>query len=660
MDGRIARQKWDAIVERTEPIMQAIEDASFTRTDLYQLADAIESQSKLASSVFKSQLELFDKQVQALKPKVQQTLKSIGVDPSTANTEKVLEKAYQKILSKQFPKLVGQLKKALIADSPKAKNKDKDLDSEDKKPADWIRLGRTLLGGIGYTFGLDKEFVDERLGEIKSILSTGLSAVDTVLRSVKYPLMLGTNDDAKNYIEQYTKFSNWLQDKAEQIIYPTAWELKHEQEQNAVKVKQKKDDVKAQLLEANDSPTATQATDVPLLNHIDPTDEPVDVGQVNLGPANALLPQVIQPQPYNLDPIIDLIVDSNESQDKQLTDIKTSSDWLVNVFKKHFDIEDVEEVKSAKNKPKTNKRRLISKLFSNVIAFQDKTAKKTQDILEKLGVSSGLASLLGFFALPALGYLIYKVIRRVDWADVLNSIGSTIWNWFLSLLPPAIRDKLTSDVTSGVEPQQPTQGTDANGDTVTVFPDENTGQFHVIRKDKEGKISTSVSDYNPTVIDSGKYKGWVVEKQEPMTDDSGTITTMYKPDEGVRQKVYHYDDSNQEFAVPEKTEGKVIDTFGHQERPKYSQTSQVSAAPTPMPKSTVTKPQATSELKQHVTDKDVSVAVAPNKLQSMIAQNGSKQQPSGGGSSVPNMTLSTVPMLGYRNNDDLFLLNTTR
>lgn len=641
MDGRIARQKWDSIVERTEPIMQAIEDASFTRTDLYQLADAIESQSKLASSVFKSQLELFEKQVQALKPQVQQTLKNIGVEPSNANIEKVLDKAYQKILSKQFPKLVGQLQKALLADTAKPQKKQDDEELE-KKPAEWIKFGRMALGGLGYAFGLDKDFVDERLSEIKSLLTGGLHTVDTILRSVKYPLMLGTNNEAQNYIKSYNKFSNWLQEKAEQIIYPAAYELQKEQQQNAVKIAQQKEELKAELIEAND---------IPLINHIDPTDKPVDAGQVNLGPANSLLPQVIQPQPYNLDPLIDLIIDSADSQDKQLTSIQKSSNWLVDVFKKHFDIEDVEEVKP---KSEQNKRHLISKLFSNLIDFQGKTAQKTQDLLERMGVSDSLSSLLGFFALPALGYVVYKIIKKINWAEVLKDIGSTIWNWFLSLLPKNIRDKLTSDVTA--EPNmQTTQGTDASGNKVTVVPDENTGQFHVVRTDKDGNISTSVSDYNPAVIEEGPYKGWVVEKQEPMADATGTVTTMYNPQEGKRQKVYHYDDTGQEYTIAQKTKGKVIDDFNHQEIPKAT-TSSVTPVRTATPRSTVT-PQATSDLKQHVTEKDTSVSVVPqqgNKLQTMIDQN--KQQKQGG--SVPNMTLSTVPMLGQRSNDDLFLLNT--
>ena len=649
MDGRIARQKWDSIVERTEPIMQAIEDASFTRTDLYQLADAIESQSKLASSVFKSQLELFEKQVQALKPQVQQTLKNIGVEPSNANIEKVLDKAYQKILSKQFPNLVGQLQKALLADTAKSQKKQPDDEEVEKKPAEWIKFGRMALGGLGYAFGLDKEFVDERLSEIKTLLTGGLHTVDTILRSVKYPLMLGTNNEAENYIRSYNKFSNWLQEKAEQIIYPAAYELQKEQQQDAVKVAQQKEDLKAELLEANN---------VPLINHIDPTDKTVDVGQVNLGPANNLLPQVIQPQPYNLDPLIDLIIDSNDSQDKQLTSIEKSSNWLVDVFKKHFDIEDVEEVKPKKDEQ--NKQHLISKLFSNIIEFQGKTAQKTQDLLEKIGVSQELASLLGFFALPALGYMAYQLIKRIDWAEVLRTVGSTIWDWFLSLLPKNIRDKLTSDVTA--EPNvQATQGTDANGNEVTVIPDENTGQFHIVRKDKDGKISTAISDYNPTVIEDGPYKGWVVEKQEPMADATGTVTTMYNPQEGKRQKVYHYDDTGQEYTVAQKTKGKVIDDFNHQEQTKATispATSTVTPVATAMPKSTVT-PQATTELKQHVTDKDVSVAVAPQqsgKLQDMISKNQSKQ----GSGAIPNMTLNTIPMLGQRNNDDLFLLNTAQ
>ena len=637
MDGRIARQKWDSIVERTEPIMQAIEDASFTRTDLYQLADAIESQSKLASSVFKSQLELFEKQVQALKPQVQQTLKNIGVEPSNANIEKVLDKAYQKILAKQFPKLVGQLQKALLADTAKPQKKQSDDDELEKKPAEWIKISRMALGGLGYAFGLDKEFVDERLDEIKTLLTGGLHTVDTILRGVKYPLMLGTNNEAQNYIRSYNKFSNWLQEKAEQIIYPAAYELQKEQEQNAVKVAKQKEDLKAEL------------SSIPLLSHIDPQDK-VNVGQVNLGPANNLLPQVIQPQQYNLDPLIDLIVDSADSQDKQLTSIQKSSDWLVSVFKKHFDIEDATEAKPRKE----GQRRLISKLFSNLIDFQGKTSQKTQELLERMGVSDSLSSLLGFFALPALGYVVYKIIKKIDWVEVLKDVGSTIWNWFLSLLPDRIRKQLTSDVTAESNTGT-TQGYDASGNRVTVVPDENTGQFHVVRTDKDGKVSTSISDYNPTVIEEGPYKGWVVEKQEPMADATGTVTTMYNPQEGKRQKVYHYDDTGQEYTVAQKTKGKVVDDFNHREITKAT-TSSVTPVRSAMPSSTVT-PQATSDLRQHVTDKDMSVAVTPQqggKLQTMIDQG--KQQKQGG--AAPNMTLSTVPMLGQRSNDDLFLLNT--
>lgn len=116
MSTDIAKQKWDNIVKKTEPIVQSINNASFTPSDLSELGSIIAEQSKIASTVFDKQLKVYDQQVEKLREVVKDKLAANKIKPSENNILAVLSKLYQRLVKEDLPKLFAKIQKALLAE----------------------------------------------------------------------------------------------------------------------------------------------------------------------------------------------------------------------------------------------------------------------------------------------------------------------------------------------------------------------------------------------------------------------------------------------------------------------------------------------------------------------------------------------------------------
>ena len=116
MSSDIAKQKWDNIVKKTEPIVQSINNASFTPSDLSELGSIIAEQSKIASTVFDKQLKVYDQQVEKLREVVKDKLAANKIKPSEHNILAVLSKLYQRLVREDLPKLFAKIQKALLAE----------------------------------------------------------------------------------------------------------------------------------------------------------------------------------------------------------------------------------------------------------------------------------------------------------------------------------------------------------------------------------------------------------------------------------------------------------------------------------------------------------------------------------------------------------------
>lgn len=625
MDGRIAKQKWDSIVERTEPIIQAIEDATFTRADLYQLSDAIESQSELASELFKTQLKVLERQIQGLKPQVEQTLEKAGIPISEANITAVLDRAYQKMLARQFPKMVSQLQKALLADKEK---KEKEKDKEKKEPSYILRFAKGLMRTALASYGMDFDHQDQMVFDpLAKVTEKTSKTVD------KLASLIGSTISA----DKKAKLRESLDDmkKAMSIAFSSKYSAPFDSSDLPKQVKDEQAKTEQKVIDK-----------VPLINSVKESQK-VDLGQVNLGPANSVLPPSIQPEGINFDPIMNLIIDQGKEQGTSLDYIKEKSDWLVKTFKSYFNGEDKDDIESAESK---RKRNLIGKLFDKTLALQNKTQKKVSKILEQIGFDSDFSKLIGMLALPALATMIVPFIKSVDWGAVMGVIGSSVWGWIKDQIFP------TSDKKGN--------GVNAKGKPITTVQAED-GTYFTVERDEQGNITTSHSAHDPRLIQEGKHKGWIVEKKEDLADANGESLTLYNPQTMERKIVQRYDDSGQEIELPVRN-GRVlqtppkskivtsVDSTGKTLTAKPDKTPNIPSAVKPNNPLMPNAKQSTTSLNDKVTKSDLSMTV--DKPQPKPKAKDNKGQ-SGSFLTSGAMNLNVVPQFGVRNDDAFALLN---
>ena len=105
-----AEQKWQRIVQQTEPVIATIENGSFTSSDLTKLASLIGRQSELASALFKKEVQAFKIQAESFTSDIVGRLHGIGVDATAGNIQKVIEKIFKLEIKRNLNSLMQKMK----------------------------------------------------------------------------------------------------------------------------------------------------------------------------------------------------------------------------------------------------------------------------------------------------------------------------------------------------------------------------------------------------------------------------------------------------------------------------------------------------------------------------------------------------------------------
>ena len=105
-----AEQKWQKIVQQTEPVVATIEAGSFTPSDLTKLAALIRRQSELASMLFKKEVRALQIQAESYTTDVTNKLHGAGIDASVGNIEKVIEKIFKLEIKKNLSSLMQKMR----------------------------------------------------------------------------------------------------------------------------------------------------------------------------------------------------------------------------------------------------------------------------------------------------------------------------------------------------------------------------------------------------------------------------------------------------------------------------------------------------------------------------------------------------------------------
>ena len=200
MQGAVAKKKWEAIVEQTEPIIQGIEEASFTPTDLKRLASAIRSQSEIAGKVFENQIALYDQQVAKLESVIKDKLAANNIPATEANVQKVADKIFAGLVQHDWADVVKKVQKSLVNDK---------ASQEFQKKLDQIKKTTDTLVKVEKD-NKSEEKKQNTLDPKKSLLLQKMLKV-----TVGIPLRLAVNKQIR--VEFKNAFKNQLKELKKQL-----------------------------------------------------------------------------------------------------------------------------------------------------------------------------------------------------------------------------------------------------------------------------------------------------------------------------------------------------------------------------------------------------------------------------------------------------------
>ena len=674
MQGALAKQKWEAIVEQTEPIIQGIEDATFTPTDLKRLASAIRSQSEIAGKVFEHQLSLYDQQVAKLNELIKDKLSANNIPATEANVQKVADKIFAGLVQHDWTDIVKKVQRSLANDKASkvfqkkidkiANNTDKlAKDKKAKKAQDTLlnldKKNSVLQKVLKVTVGLPlrlavnkelrstlrKQFKDFRsklfiriqkfwgvlrnpgkyikqaliqsANKLKQLVKTGVSNTATYLGF--------TDQDKRATFDTLSKARNTVRNKARKILQPILPNAVADLRNN------KKRALRAKVL-SNMRDMGLKPKNINSVPHIIHSNCDKDREYlIQTGIAKGIQAE------HNVRSAYHSAKDTvtNAYNNSRVSGFIT----VFNEWRKEQDIR--QKVKDKWERVKTSK---ISKLVGKSLDKYKKLYKESKEQIEETAAGSffkstldklgGFKYILGGGLAVAIGTALWKAF---DVGEFLKKVGSSIWSWFVDLLPDAVKkffniDQPNSDNT---QPDITSSGINQDKDYWSGF----------IGPDKKFEHLP-----DPTTTDYTKLS--LAQKHELSNDD---------PD--VRRKiaeitVQQAKQKQSKLPVKPKINQQELDKkslslnaynkkYGIQSGSDFSTNSHTSDS------ARLKEGNVKSVMPDKVETTDLSKAV-PKRDQAKAISNKQKS-----GTSAGNVfNLSTVPIYGRRDNDGLAVINT--
>lgn len=710
MQGAVAKKKWETIVEQTEPIIQGIEEASFTPTDLKRLASAIRSQSEIAGKVFENQIALYDQQVAKLESVIKDKLAANNIPATEANVQKVADKIFAGLVQHDWADVVKKVQKSLVNDkaSQEFQKKldqikkstdtlvkvEKDNKSEDKKqntldPKKSLLLQKMLKVTVGVPLRLAvnkqlrvefKNAFKNQLKELKKqfkVFGTKILKISQkVWNVIRHP-----GEYFKLGLSKLTGLAKRGISKAASYIGFT------EQDKRAALgvVKRAKNRVakfvQPALYDANRfAGSKIQSILQPVL--------PNAVAELRDNKKRALRARVLSNmrdtglKPQNINSASH-IIRSNWDKDREHLiqnglvkgiqaehNVRTAykgvkdtvtraydnsriSEFITvfNEWRKEQDIK--QELKDKWEHAKTTK---IGKLVGKSLDKYKKLYKESKEQIEEVGAANFFKSMLdkmGGWKYILGGGLAIAVGKALwdafDVGEFFKKVGSSIWKWFVDLLPESVK-KLFGIKNADTEPETKDY----------VQPNYSKGSGPTKTMAEKG-INQDKSYWDKFIGSDDKFK----HLPDPRTTDYGRLTFREKAqlsrgDPQVRRKIdqIKIEQAKQrqaKFKQQKESDKKNLSEADYNK--KYN--SRMNSASTfdfgsgaveqSKPKQANTK----SVMPDKVDTTDLSKPV-PKKQQPK--GNASKQKSGTGAGNVFN--LSTVPLYGRRDNDGLAVINT--
>lgn len=533
-----AEQKWQKIVQQTEPVIATIENGSFTSSDLTKLASLIGRQSELASALFKKEVQAFKIQAESFTSDIVGRLHGIGVDATVGNIQKVIEKIFKLEIKRNLNSLMQKMK-------------------------DEVSKQVNLITQTAKTFFVEKkenqvakESENEKVQEIVKSIIQKLDVIPTELKKIvnTYTKPQPQQNELPVIVENTVPNteSNKLESKIENAIRIGSEkisaiknELKNElKSEIANRINNKPQIVKERVIE--------KPQQKPLLSKVienskvlsDFTSRVKTVKEKVIEKSKTVVNNVITKAVSVKDNVKSNISEYKRDFKDAVLDVKQSvNDAFQNIKNATINNPIAQKIEAIGTKLYSIFPAMLNKISPIAVAVQNgllRTVKTVRDIKRNIGAyirrkTQGLRDAIswvknvtvdgwrktkdfvssiyrklgdGFdFLMPivGMGAMLYPMIKGVftyfmenfNIKDFLiktfNSMFPSLSNWLQEHIPFLKKNEESKEVTKSKS---------------------DDGYTEVV-KDKDGKYKSQVKyDYNPEPIKEGKYKGWIKTKSE--------------------------------------------------------------------------------------------------------------------------------------------------
>lgn len=605
VNSTIALERWDAIVKQTQPVFDDIESGDFTNRDLARVAQLLKKQSKLASTVFEQNLQLLSEQAKTYIPVVKQELAKIGEAVSPKNIGIVVEAIYKELVTSNIKTIVDKIKEVINSDvvkkfqetaksfyndyakfygkAPIVKVKNDQVVAEHPK-ADTSKSGGLMqkvydsLANMGTAIvdlptDVSTQVAQDLLPKIKDSIGDRNIAKDvsgetvdtaTVPVPEKLEKKLAKDIDPNYWAKK--GFIPWVGKSIKDFLYMKT----HTSEEVEQDIKDFVDD----LRKTDVNPLALSIPGLDLVDE-DVREKRRRQAQQDLA---AVWGETDEAKAEKI-PAWKQLIDSFKETRQELKELKAST-------KKGFsDVGSTTKSmlsKSVSAIASATGTKYLAGVRDLVDGFHDKLEKKVDSIKKFAGRTGNIFSTL--LTGGILAYVLYNILfKHIDWGKVGMKIIQSIFPGLKRNEDPSAPENQPdyhSENDPSLDGLRQGYGKDTNDNEVFTVQDE-FGKFHTVHKDKDGNVTTSTSDDDPRVMQTGEFKGYKVQNQGPVSDigfeSGGEYTDYVHPETGEVKRHIKLDEGVESTQTIKEGKTPAVNKQAETVQPAQENTSSLTA-----------------------------------------------------------------------------------
>lgn len=603
VNSTIAIGRWDAIVKQTQPVFDDIESGDFTNRDLARVAQLLKKQSKLASTVFEQNLQLLSEQAKTYIPVVKQELAKIGEVVSPKNIGIVVEAIYKELVASNIKTIVDKIKEVINSDVVKKFQETAKSFYNDyakfygKAPIVKVKNDQVVAehpkADISKSDGLMQKVYDSLANMGTAIVDLPTDVSTQVAQDLlpKIKESIGDRNIAKDVSGESpddgtVPLPPELQKKLEGQIDPNYWAKKgfipwitHEIKDFLYQKTHTPEEIEKDIKDFVENYNTPEKQDLHLERVIPGLDIADDATQEvrrkeRLADIESVWGETDETKANKL-PWWKEMIDSYKATRKAMKELKQSmNDGFAKVKKSVATTADVIATVTG--------MKFLAGIKGLVEGFHDKLEDKVDAIKKFASKTGNIFSTL--LTGGILAYVLYNILlKHIDWGKVGTKIIQSIFPGLKRNEDPSAPEN-QPDYHSENDPSSDGlrrgYGKDVDNNEVFTIQDE-FGKFHNVHKDKDGNITTSTSDDDPRVMQTGEFKGYKVQNQGPVSDigfeSGGEYTDYVHPETGEVKRHIKLDEGVESTQTIKEGKAPAVNKQAETVQPAQENTSSLTA-----------------------------------------------------------------------------------